>query len=251
MNENQIHRYTRTMLKSEWTRVHPKLQSDLEYILSGGAVYLPNWFCSTTDHTLLQKLLTELGPSHTQRWSKHLKIENPQDSPTFQMLIQQMADHFGVDVYATRLNVYTDETAWKPYHHDSHAFANGYKEDFTMGASFGSTRQLSFKHPETEQSFEFPQNNGDVFAFDTEVNKRFMHGVPKSRDPSDLRISIIAWGKRRSSVNTNHSKQAKQTNSRPETLQPIPSKPTNALKARIQSRQRNTVQSGWATHPEK
>lgn len=38
-----------------------------------------------------------------------------------------------------------------------------------MGASFGFTRQLAFKHVASGQIFEFPQGNGDVFAFTSEV----------------------------------------------------------------------------------
>ena len=48
--------------------------------------------------------------------------------------------------------------------------------------------------PASGQQFSFPQNNGDVFAFTTEVNKRFKHGVPKLvRGVGGPRFSIIAW----------------------------------------------------------
>ena len=47
-------------------------------------------------------------------------------------------------------------------------------------------------------------NDGDVFAFTTEVNKRFKHGVPKLvRGIGGPRFSIIAWGRRRS-LNVNN-----------------------------------------------
>ena len=49
-----------------------------------------------------------------------------------------------------------------------------------MGASFGAPRELAFLHEPSGSQFSFPQRNGDVFAFTTEVNKRFKHGVPKS-----------------------------------------------------------------------
>ena len=57
-----------------------------------------------------------------------------------------------------------------------------------------------FLHEPSGQTFTFPQNNGDVFAFTSEVNKRFKHGVPKAAKSgqSDPRFSIIAWGRRRS-----------------------------------------------------
>jgi hypothetical protein len=39
--------------------------------------------------------------------------------------------------------------------------------------------------------------NGDIFAFNSEVNQRFQHGVPKARGQNGPRFSIIAWGRRR------------------------------------------------------
>lgn len=62
-----------------------------------------------------------------------------------------------------------------------------------MGASFGASRALVFKAVQSEQQFSFPQNNGDVFAFDSRVNKQFQHGVPKVTGKSGPRFSIIAW----------------------------------------------------------
>ena len=48
-----------------------------------------------------------------------------------------------------------------------------------MGASFGSARELAFLHDSSEIQFKFPQNNGDVFAFDSVVNDKFKHGMYK------------------------------------------------------------------------
>jgi hypothetical protein len=81
-------------------------------------------------------------------------------------------------------------------HHDSHAYSDGKKEDFTMGASFGDSRELEFLHEDSGNKFRFPQHNGDIFAFNHEINKKFMHGVPKGRKSSGARFSIIAWGKK-------------------------------------------------------
>ena len=138
-------------------------------------------------------------------WSKHLKHENPEFSETFKRVTDAMAAHFDVEIYATRLNFYRDGTDWKPFHHDSHAYGGREKrEDFTMGASFGSERELTFLHEPSGQQFSFPQRNGDVFAFTTEVNKRFKHGVPKlTRGAGGPRFSIIAWGRRRT-LNANN-----------------------------------------------
>lgn len=38
-----------------------------------------------------------------------------------------------------------------------------------MGASFGAMRELAFKHVGSGTVFSFPQGNGDVFAFTSEV----------------------------------------------------------------------------------
>ena len=74
-------------------------------------------------------------------WSKHLKHEDPDFSPTFQRIIATLAHFFDVEVYATRLNFYRNGADWKPFHHDSHAYGGkDLREDFTMGASFGASR---------------------------------------------------------------------------------------------------------------
>jgi hypothetical protein len=91
-----------------------------------------------------------------------------------------------------------------------HTQALAKKEDFTMGASFGATRELVFMHPKSGgQQFSFPQKNGDVFAFDSVVNQRFQHGVPRAASSSTApapRFSIIAWGRRRSLTARNAGK---------------------------------------------
>lgn len=61
-----------------------------------------------------------------------------------------------------------------------HAYgANGKKEDFTVGASFGGGRELAFKHPASGHEFTIPQNNGDIFAFTSEGK----HGTELSPNP--------------------------------------------------------------------
>lgn len=66
-----------------------------------------------------------------------------------------------------------------------------------MGVSFGAPRHLRFMHPGTNATFDFPQNNGDIFAFTSLANQRFQHGVPKANPKVGPRFSIIAWGRRR------------------------------------------------------
>ena len=208
---NSITKYASQALKgSESKRVDANLLDSVAEIVSGNAVYIERFHCEESDYETLERLandLDECSEEETEEgminWSKHLKRENPEFSETFRTVVERMAEYFDVDVFATRLNFYRDGSDWKPYHHDSHAFgANGHKEDFTMGASFGAPRALSFLHESSASSFEFPQKNGDVFAFSSEVNAAMKHGVPQLSGQEQFKVnprfSIIAWGRRRS-----------------------------------------------------
>ena len=222
MMTNSIAKYATAILSggSESKRVDAGLSETVSKIVSGNAVYIEGFHCEEDDFRLLEQLAEDLEESRysttsskrkgeedfgggVMNWSKHLKQENPEFSETFRTVVERMASYFDVDVYATRLNFYRDGSDWKPYHHDSHAFgANGRKEDFTMGASFGAQRALSFLHEPSASSFEFPQKNGDVFAFSSEVNAAMQHGVPRlsghEQFVANPRFSVIAWGRRRS-----------------------------------------------------
>jgi alkylated DNA repair dioxygenase AlkB len=201
--KNDAVRFARGALRSEAAMVDGRLLADFESVLSGNAIYLQNFHASARDYSVLANLAREMERAAELggmvNWSKHLKHENPDFSETFQRVVDAMADYFDVEVYATRMNFYRDGTDWKPFHHDSHAYGGrAQREDFTMGASFGGSRELIFLHEPSGNTFTFPQNNGDVFAFTSEVNKRFKHGVPKAKSNNDPRFSIIAWGRRRS-----------------------------------------------------
>lgn len=197
--KSQAGRHMTSLFKSDFDRSDfSGICTITEKYLKDGCIYLPNFFCKSNDRTYFNKILKELEGENIVDWSKHQKFEDPTFSPTFNELVQKMSEHFKVKVFATRLNYYRDGSDFKPFHHDSHAYLKGtdIKEDFTMGASFGASRDLVFMHPESKNKFSFPQNNGDIFAFNSEVNSRFMHGVPKASGLIGPRISIIAWGKR-------------------------------------------------------
>jgi hypothetical protein len=172
---------------------------DIKEILYNGCIYLPNLLCNSNDLTLFNKLNEELLNDKDKiiDWSKHHKIDNPYDSKTFNNIIKCLQNYFNINVLATRLNFYT-QNDYKPFHHDSHAYSNGLKEDITIGLSLGDNRSLSFKHVESNQIFYFPQNNGDVFCFDHLTNKKFMHGIPKLKNSNyeNIRLSVIIWGKK-------------------------------------------------------
>jgi len=117
------------------------------------------------------------------------------------------------------INLYRDAQDSTSYHRDQY---QSKEMNFTCGASFGATREISFLSesdyqrlhhqivsnnrtsnaasitPNLEpQEFTFPQKNGDVFAFSQEVNSRFRHAVPRSRTAVQPRISLILWARRR------------------------------------------------------
>lgn len=191
-DENHVVDYARTLIKSDINK--GEMDSDYNEILKGSCVYLKNFFCNIDDVTLFNKLKSELDiENNVVEWSKHEKCENPQKSETFNMIIKLLSEHFKVNILETRLNYYKNGLSMKPFHQDKNAFGNQL-ENYTMGASFGASRVLDFKHIKTNNKFSFPQNNGDVFAFTQEINKKFMHAIPKSNKKCGDRISIIAWG---------------------------------------------------------
>jgi hypothetical protein len=177
---------------------------DIKNILYRGCQYYPHLIAKYNDFSLFDRLKNELSFDNDDElilWSKHHKIENPENSQTFNLIVDTMKNHFNIDILQTRLNYYTN-TDYKPFHHDSHAYTNGIKENITIGCSFGNSRSLSFKHVETGRYFNFEQNNGDVFCFDHETNKKFQHGIPKLRyNIESERISIILWGKQKTPNN--------------------------------------------------
>jgi hypothetical protein len=174
------------------------LNYDVKEVLYKGCQYYQNLLCEMDDFTLFKKL-EELFKYNDKliNWSKHHKIDNPTNNITFNKIIKCLSDYFNIRVLASRLNYY-DENDFKPFHHDSHAYTNGLKEDITIGLSLGDSRTLSFKHVETDKIFYFPQNNGDIFCFDHLTNKKFMHGIAKLKNnlEKNIRISIIIWGKK-------------------------------------------------------
>ncbi len=210
-HENHCPRFASRILRDgKHALVMSKTLEEDYRVLTGGAFYLKSFSCAATDLSILQGLTRDMaehareGGAGFIEWSKHHKFEDPDAmSAVFRGVVARMARYFDVEVYATRLNYYADASDWKPFHHDSHAgrsfFEHGGKgprEDFTMGASFGESRELAFLHVESQARFSFPQDNGDVFAFDSRVNKQFQHGVPKSNKVCGPRFSIIAWGRR-------------------------------------------------------
>lgn len=195
---NEASKYARTMIKSKVDKYDQDIVKDYNKVLNDGAFYLPNFFEKTDEREIFNKLKEEINADTTcerVEWSKHFKYENPTHLKTVNDIVEKMATHFDITVLHCRLNYYMDETSYKPLHKDQNAYSS-IKGDFTAGASFGDTRALQFVHDKSGMKFEFPQNNGDVFSFNQEVNQAYMHGVPKTKKKVGERFSIIAWGKK-------------------------------------------------------
>lgn len=196
------------MLKSETARTQAQLLEDYTSVLRGNAIYIQNFTSTEHDLELYKSLKAELlaatgakmeGDGGLIEWSRHQVFDNPTGiSETFNAVVEMLAEYFDLEVYATRLNYYRDGTQWKPQHHDSHAYGGrAEREDFTAGITLGATRSLQFVHEATKFIFNFPQRNGDCFAFTGDMNRTFTHGVPRVSTPIGDRFSIIVWGRRR------------------------------------------------------
>src|SRR5689334_18592167 len=83
-NANKANSYAQKLMKSEVERFgFADLSLDYEKLLQDNCIYLPNYFCTTNDLTIFNKLMAELNfDSDLTNWSKHKKHENPTFSPT-------------------------------------------------------------------------------------------------------------------------------------------------------------------------
>jgi len=67
-------------------------------------------------------------------------------------------------------------------------------QNLTVGVSFGATRDISFEHATTKTKVNISLPNGLTYAFGSQVNIDWRHGIPQEPTKEAGRISIIAWG---------------------------------------------------------
>jgi hypothetical protein len=120
-------------------------------------------------------------------------------SPTYQMVLDRVVKYFNLTVTAARVNWYKDSDDYKPFHHDSAALAEDKAalQNFSVGVSFGATRELAFEEVETRHVVSIPVSDGYVYAFARDANILWRHGVlktPSTKRFSEGRISIVIWG---------------------------------------------------------
>jgi hypothetical protein len=120
--------------------------------------------------------------------------------PTFNLIINEIENYFSMEIKTTRFNYYQNSKEWKPFHHDAAAVKEhiSKNQNFTVGISFGATRDIAFENAKNKTVISIPLPNGTAYAFSRDVNVNWKHGVPQIHPDKyfdEGRISIIAWGK--------------------------------------------------------
>lgn len=175
---------------------------------------VPNLFSDFKKGELYAKLVAEIESCGipTERllkmWHGNDKIDGTHliaddktrwknNSPTFDLVIDRLKKFFNVSVKATRFNWYKDTSQWKPFHFDAAAVKPEIAaiQNFTVGISFGATRDAAFEHADSKTVVSIPQPDGCVYAFSKDTNIIWRHGILQDRPVRDEgRISVIAWG---------------------------------------------------------
>lgn len=175
---------------------------------------VPNLFSDFKKGELYAKLVAEIESCGipTERllkmWHGNDKIDGTHliaddktrwknNSPTFDLVIDRVKKFFTMSVKATRFNWYKDTSQWKPFHFDAAAVKPEIAaiQNFTVGISFGATRDAAFEHADSKTVVSIPQPDGCLYAFSKDTNIIWRHGILQDRPVREEgRISVIAWG---------------------------------------------------------
>lgn len=204
------------------------LSNSFHRVLRGGARHLRGVFGSTSgDLGLFEALRTELGRgegawSRGTKGSARIKWSVPglngcglidgeivqdlmgEELPAFSFVLRSLSESINADLLSWWVNIYEEGSVGLGFHHDHQSNNQGLRWgrmfDVTAGASFGACRELTFRHAATGREFGFPQANGDIFAFDTQTDLEFLHGIYNEKKRCGPRISVIMVGKSRNPV---------------------------------------------------
>ncbi|NBU33900.1 hypothetical protein EB118_02155 [bacterium] len=117
---------------------------------------------------------------------------------TFKLVVDRLAAFFRMEVKATRFNLYTDTSQWKPFHFDAAAVdpKKAETQNFTVAVSFGATREAAFERADGHGTVvSIPQPDGWVYCFAKDINITWRHGILQELPVRDApRISVILWG---------------------------------------------------------
>jgi hypothetical protein len=183
-------------------------------LTSRDVVLVPNLFSDFKKGELYGKLVQELEECGIPRdrllkmWHGNDKIDGTHlivddrsswksKCPTFDLITDRLQQFFKLSIKATRFNWYVDTSQWKPFHFDAAAVKPeiAAKQNFTVGISFGATRDAAFEHAQTKTTISVPQPDGCVYAFARDTNVIWRHGILQDVPVrQEGRISVIAWG---------------------------------------------------------
>lgn len=184
-------------------------------IRNGNEISIHDNLFSESD-CLYEDLLNEIDNDIYKPWhgNTHLIADDShyinwkQENKYFEFIVKQLCKYFCMTPGATRVNYYSNEDDWKPYHHDSAALKpeKAKTQNITVGLSLGTTREISFEstHYNTNErvTINFPLHNCTVYSFGNKVNCDFRHGIPQLSPDTinndkfkyEGRISVIIWG---------------------------------------------------------
>jgi hypothetical protein len=179
-------------------------------------VVIPDLFVQKLPYSIYDMLLHEInhcGISSDRLWKlwhgdthwiadDHTQFKKR--CPTFEWVLETLEKYFEMEIKATRLNYFEDDTDWKPFHKDAAAI-NPEKakiQNFTVGVSFGATRDIAFERDHQDRCvLSIPLKDGTTYGFTRDINIQWRHGVPqigpnidRTMEERKGRISIIAWG---------------------------------------------------------
>lgn len=182
-------------------------------LLEKGTKHVSSCLCDTDNLEFFQVLKEELSqgqrlfsgnwkPGNDGKWktpwrnglgSEQVVDSNGRKLPGLAKTLHKLCELFHADMLQWWANYYEDGSVGCEFHHDGHADFN-----ITAGAYFGAARYLTFQHEHSQLERSYLQENGDVFAFDAQVDQDFMHGVYPVDADVGARISIIIMGRVRS-----------------------------------------------------
>jgi hypothetical protein len=184
------------------------LNKDDTNSLSERDVFLcPNIFTNNDYYNTLLQEIKNIGKNDILKlWhgDTHYIVDDhinwKQLCPKFTEIINILKEYFGIDVKATRFNLYENSNHFKPYHFDAAAFdeEKAKIQNITIGVSFGATRDIAFESIKDKTVVSIPLLNCTAYAFAKDININWKHGVPQVHPDKAFnkgRISIIAWGK--------------------------------------------------------
>jgi hypothetical protein len=181
-----------------------------ETLTSKDVIIINNLFNDHTQNTIYEQLVNEMENCGIPQdelfklWhgDSHLiaddKLDWKLNCPTFNMVIDRLQNYFNMDVQTTRFNWYRNSEQFKPFHFDSSSINKDKAavQNFTLAVSFGTTREIAFERDTRDKiKISIPQKDGQCYAFNTDTNILWRHGILQENEIKDEgRISIILWG---------------------------------------------------------